>query len=153
VSDETYVHPKYLWMTLARWQEYGYTDLVAHLGGEVQRVLPTLPLSGAKEWIQEAPELAQVPLWQLWASRADLSGFSLRYMDKQTRDLSPAVLVIVWCAWFRQVDVSMYGRNELHKAAQHWPLAVNEKITEVVERLHPHLASPRRVKQLPERAK
>ena len=158
MADATYTPPAVIWVAVSHWMtesrkpnalwhdrdkgvtaQARYKECIQAVIDVVEDVLVTLPIEGAKHWIGEAPQRAQNSLWKYWCSHADLSGFSLAVMDKQARDLPPAIMVLVWTAWVKQADLSHYTHADFSKVARHWPMQVNAKIAAVVFKLWPHL--------------
>ena len=133
------IDPDVLWQVFKNYHTAGHRKLALDLAREVERVLPSMPLEGVKELLAEAPHKTQHGLWELWTEQADLSGLSLEYMTKQTRGLSPSVLVVVWCAWVKQADLSQYNREDFSSVARKWPLKVNKAVSEVAFERWPHL--------------
>ena len=143
MANDNGIEPKYLWIFFKNFQESGFKQGVDELSKQVQIVLPTLPLSGVREWIQDAPQKAQEALWNLWAGGAYLSGMSLRAVRKNTEDLLPSIMVIVWSAWARQADLSMYTRGEWVNGTEKLPTVVREELGRILYSKFPQIAPTR----------
>ena len=131
MAKATRIEPQHLWLCFRNALDQGSREVAQNLAREVERVLPSMPLDDVKELLAEAPHRTQHGLWELWARQADLSGLSLDYMAKQTRELSPSILIIVWCTWVKQADLLQYRREDFSLVARKWPIKVNKAVSAV----------------------
>jgi hypothetical protein len=142
-NDTAHISPHHFWVAVKNHNAWGYKELVESHLAQVRAVTPTLPIEAMREWASSAPHEAQVALWQMWVSGAELSGFSLDQMKSETKGLLPAVLVIVWTSWARQADLSHYTRENFTDTFKKWPTKARQEVSEAIVKQHPHLASPR----------
>ena len=138
----TPIESKFVWVFFKNYIKAGHHRLATDLAHEVERVLPTMPLEGAKDLLAEAPQRPQRALWEIWANQADLSGLSLEYMARQTKELSPAILIMVWSAWMKQAVLSHYSREQIGAVARKWPQQVHKAVSAVAFDRWPHLRMP-----------
>ena len=85
--------------------------------GQVIDGLMTLPLTGVVEHLAGMPDKFKKFAWEVWAEKADLSGYSLQeIISAQDTEPYHCIYEIVK-SWLRQVDLSKYGLAQIKKTS------------------------------------
>lgn len=85
--------------------------------GQAIEGIMSLPLTGVVEHLAGMPDKYKKFAWEVWAEKADLSGYSLQeIISAQDTEPYHCIYEIVK-AWLRQVDLSKYGLVQVKKTS------------------------------------
>ena len=100
----------------AAWTQFEQ-DAQKNVFGQAIDGLMSLPLTGVVEHLAGMPDRYKKFAWEVWAEKADLSGYSLQeIISAQDTEPYHCIYAIVK-SWLRQVDLSKYGLAQIKKTS------------------------------------
>lgn len=122
-----------IWKNVGQCVEQGRAADLVSMYAQLSEILPAATLADAVEVLELAPAVipavGKVPqvmrgdLWRMYLGHANLSGYSLRAIRLQVRDLQPDVASAVILTWAAQVELTQYSIAELVPFAKSLPEA------------------------------
>jgi hypothetical protein len=132
----------HLWRYINTRKKNGGTDAAEHVTDvlrQIAGILPEMPLKDTAEILHACPDVLSLGLdkvptirqsdfWKIWCKGATIQSLSLSQLGKQSKNLLPSVLVIIWSTWLRRASLNLYTRDQMKVAAKRLPPIVTREL-------------------------
>lgn len=131
-----------VWMYITTRKKNGGPNAAEHVTDVLRAIagiLPEMPLKDTAEILHSCPDVLSLGLegvptirqsdfWKVWCKGATIQSLSLGQLRKQTANLLPSVLVIIWSTWLRRARLNLYTRDQMKAATKRLPPVVTREL-------------------------
>lgn len=132
----------HLWMYVNTRKKNGgpnAAEHVTHALRQIAGILPEMPLKDTAEILHSCPDVLSLGLegvptirqsdfWKIWCRGATIQSLSLSQLGKQSRNLLPSVIVIVWSTWLRRASLNYYTKDQMIAAVKKLPGIIAQEL-------------------------